>query len=256
MILARVVVACMLSRICVGPLEVLQLPRYVFVVCCSFSASFLPLIPIGTGAVPTGTSCCQTKDIQHPVALLKVCRSCGRHSGSRNDNNDDDNGSKRKRAREKKGGGSTDVLCLDKLSEIEEILLKAGEGGERLSEKRPDTATAQGQQQQRPPQEPNVDILCDNDGALGTKFKHDGDYQRTEKESDIAPEAGALGAGEAQVMALIGDQAVPPCSTSLKENVSQFPRRGLLEKEKAEEVQRPRPWAIQKYVRSKGPLAW
>lgn len=212
--------------------------------------------PTDTGAVAAGTSRCYSKSVQQPAAMLKVDSSCSRHNDSCNNKGDNNNGRKRDRAREKDDGGSTGVLCLDSLSKIEEILVKAGEGEKRLSEKRPDTAPAPEQQQPLPPQELNAKISCNSDGDLRTKFKHDGASQRTGEESHTVPEARAPEADESRAMASFGDRAVPPCFDPLKKNALQLPRRGLFGEEHGEEVPRPRPWAIQKYVRSKGPLAW
>ena len=212
--------------------------------------------PTGTGAVAAGTSHCYSKSVQQPAAMLKVDSSCSRHNDSRNSKGDSNTGRKRDRAREKDHGGSTGILCLDSLSKIEEILVKAGEGEKKLSEKRPDTAPAPEQQQPLPPQEPNAKISCNSDGGVRTKFKHDGASQRTGEESHTVPEARAPEADESRAMASFGDRAVPPCFDPLKKSALQLPRRGLFGEEHGEEVPRPRPWAIQKYVRSKGPLAW
>eukprot|EP00752_Nemacystus_decipiens_P013077 g11566.t1 len=179
-----------------------------------------------------------------PEEAKRIYKSCSRQSGRFKNNGENHNGRKREVAKQPEGGGSTDTICLDNLSEIEEVLLKAGEGEEGLSEERPDTA-AQQDERSLPPDEPNVGRSCNNDGALGARVK-----------DDVGPQAGAPAADEAEAMASADDHAMPPCSKSPKENVFLLSRRGLAREERPEEVQRPRPWAIQKYVRPKGPLAW
>lgn len=166
---------------------------------------------------PNGKSC------RHPAALLKVYRPLFRHSGSRNNNidNDDDNcDNSYGRVGEKEGGRSTDVLFLDNLADIEEALLKAGccEGEERLS-------ISAAEEQRKLLQPRRMDV------------------QKTEKENEVAPDTGTL-----------GDRSVPTCSINT-ERALQFPRPSVLGG-KAEVVRRTRPWAIQKFLTPKGPLAW
>lgn len=221
-----------------------------------------PPYPTGTGTLPTGTSGGQsTGGIQHPAALLKVYRSCSRHISNRkrssgssiggggvHGSNDEGPGRKHESVQEKEGGGSTDVLLLDSLSEIEQALLKAGvEGEERLSESRPDTETARGQRQPLPPQQPNVPLsFGGDDRALGgASSEHRGAYQQIESKAGVAPEVGAPEATGAREMTPMAEFSA-----------LQLPRRALFGEAKAEVVPRPRPWAIQNYLRPKGPLAW
>lgn len=184
------------------------------------------------------------------------------------------NGKKQGGGTGKEGGGSTDILFVDSVSEIEQILIEAGEEeeeegiatGEMMNG---DSDTPQHQHHQHHPStHPSPGA---NDGGLSTNLRGKGGASRRANKGtggDMT-EADIPETDKGQELLSIGDHptAAAPCADFAVSLVRPAATEALTggrglslpvgySVPKMPLAQRSRPWAIQKYLRPKGPLAW
>lgn len=215
-----------------------------------------------------------------PEALLKIFRpdSENDRTGPNTNGNGTESGSKKPG---EEGGGSTDVQLIHSLSEIEQVLVNAGDEqaaspAEGISGS---DAVQPVQQRKQPPllqlvshsQRRSIDgdsvsvVVGEGYYATDTAPQHDVSCQATERDGGVRPGASTSKAGKNEAGLITGEQ-----STAAPYAGCSGPSTGLVATESKTEgatnlhicsasagvIRRPRPWAVQKFLRPKGPLAW
>lgn len=225
---------------------------------------------------------------RHPAALLKIRRADERvrsSSGrSKRENNSDSNDTDTKgheknqgKGGENEGGGRTEVLFLDDLREIEQALFEAGKEEEDQASAESVAYTDTTPRQPSPPQEDQHHRSVPHPSLSGDDISR---RQNLPTESGGSPKAKTRAAGltsetntsgaeeDQQTVSFLHGQVVAapradiavsntqPLMSNTLARGGELPVEDGASKATASLVRRPRPWAIQKFLRSKGPRAW
>lgn len=222
-----------------------------------------------TGTAPIAAS--STKEIRfnrEPGALLKTFRPDNDNKKNSLNANGNCNGVESEKLHGE-GGGRTDVQLINSVSEIEQILAAAG-GEQEISPAEGDScgdaAQPLRQMQQLSPQLSShfpdridgsrfVPGFARNDDVSREGNEQRGDVRHdtsTQKAAETRAEHTANEPPAAAPFADCSDWFTEPAATEVMEGTKKL----QICSTNAGVVQRPRPWAVQRFIRPKRPLAW